>query len=692
MLAFANETKVQLIIDADVARPGETIWAGVSFELADDWHTYWRFGGDAAQETEIDWQLPKGIQVGEIHWPLPKKYHQQGIYSYVFYDEVILLVPISISHEVLGEMHLKAELRWLECKEECVPRKAELSATFIVGNSSQSSIHADRIQSWRSKLPPVDLDLPISVSWENEGENDERSFVVFSKDNLELHDFYPHGFEDFDVKGKTEKAIRSGKSSGFRKMVLKHSGDWPSEMAGLLAMIHDDKIEWVETILKFENVQNDQNVQNDRTDRGVLVFLKMGFFAILGGFILNFMPCVLPVIALKILGFVKQSQSSPLKIKQLGIVYAIGVGVSFLVLAGLVIATQQAGRLANWGMQFQSIGFLVSMTILVTLVSLNFFGVFEIHLGSKTMDTASRYSGQQGWGGAFFGGVLATILATPCVAPFLAIALGFAFTQPPLGIVFFFLMAAAGLAFPYVLLSWNPKLLKYLPKPGPWLGRFKVAMGFPMLATALWLYSIALEHFPEETEREWWLGFLLVLVALAAWIWGQFVQQITVRKPLSIALALIIGIGGAGWILEYELDWRTMASTNQVQNQDKNAIDKKGILWQVWSPEAVSEARSKGHPVLVDFTAKWCQNCQFNKRVSIEIDSVRTKLKDLNVMTFKADFTHYDARIARELKHYERAGVPMVLVFSANSDAPPQVLPPILTPKIVLDSLDRAAK
>ena len=222
------------------------------------------------------------------------------------------------------------------------------------------------------------------------------------------------------------------------------------------------------------------------------------------------MPCVLPVIALKILGFVKQSQESPGRVKRLGIVYALGVLASFLVLAGLVIGVQQAGRLASWGMQFQSVGFLVPMMALVTLVALNFFGVFELSLGGGAMGAASRISAREGYPGAFFNGVLTTILATPCTAPFLATALGFAFAQSPSWIVVFFVMIAAGLAFPYVLLSWNPRLLRCLPKPGPWMGRFKMAMGFPMLATAVWLYSVELTHFSNGTEL--WLGLIMVVI------------------------------------------------------------------------------------------------------------------------------------------------------------------------------------
>ena len=227
--------------------------------------------------------------------------------------------------------------------------------------------------------------------------------------------------------------------------------------------------------------------------------------------------------------------------------------------------------------------------------------------------------------------------------------------------------------------------MKYLPKPGPWMGRFKVAMGFPMLATAVWLYSVSLSHFSEGAEL--WLGLLLVMVSMSAWVWGQFVQQVSVRRPLSIGVALLIGLGGAWWVLEGELDWRHPVAP---QMGDRGSVVEKGIEWLPWSHAAVADARSAGHPVLVDFTAKWCQNCQANKRFSIQIDPVREKLKAMGAVTFRADFSHYDARIAQELENFDRAGVPLVLVFPSDKDGEVQVLPPLLTPNIVLDALDMA--
>ena len=234
------------------------------------------------------------------------------------------------------------------------------------------------------------------------------------------------------------------------------------------------------------------------------------------------MPCVLPVIALKILGFVSEARSEPRRVRKLGMIYALGVLLSFLALAAVVIGVKAAGHHAGWGMQFGSPVFIVCLTTLVTLVALNLFGIFEVTLGGRALDTAGELASKHGAAGAFFNGVLATVLATPCTAPFLGAALGFAFAQSASVIVLIFLTVGLGLSAPYILLSWNPAWLKFLPKPGAWMEKFKIAMGFPMLATVVWLFNVAASSYGKNVL---WLGIFLVVVAFAAWIFGEFFQR-----------------------------------------------------------------------------------------------------------------------------------------------------------------------
>jgi thiol:disulfide interchange protein len=302
------------------------------------------------------------------------------------------------------------------------------------------------------------------------------------------------------------------------------------------------------------------------------------------------------------------------------------------------------------------------------------------------MGAAGTLAARHGAAGAFFNGVLATVLATPCTAPFLGAALGFAFTQTAGLIVLMFAVVGLGLAAPYVLLSWQPAWLKFLPKPGPWMERFKVAMGFPMLATAMWLFSLIPLHYG---RRALWLGLFLVLLALAAWIYGEFVQRGRTYRSVGFVAALALLAGGYFYIVEGQLRWRSPESDTLEAGSLKESPN--GIDWQRWSPDAVAQARAQDRPVFVDFTADWCLTCQANKRLAVDIPSVRAKLKQTNAIALLGDYTRTPAVITEELKRFGRAGVPLVLVYSKNPNKPPEVLPEILTPELVLKALDRAA-
>ena len=313
----------------------------------------------------------------------------------------------------------------------------------------------------------------------------------------------------------------------------------------------------------------------------------MLLYAFIGGLILNLMPCVLPVIALKILGFVSEAKSEPRHVRALGLVYALGVLFSFLVLAAIVIGVKAAGHQAGWGMQFGSPIFLVCLTTLVTLVALNLFGVFEVTLGGRALDAAGNLASKHGAAGAFFNGVLATVLATPCTAPFLSIALGFAFAQSAAVIVLIFLTVGLGLAAPYVVLSWNPAWLKFLPKPGAWMEKFKIAMGFPMLATVVWLFNIAASSYGKNVL---WLGVFLVVMAFAAWIFGEFVPARAQAQNGGCIVTLILLDRRLRLCVGKAIGLARDAAGSRSTGSLKESVD--GIDWQRWSVPRPSPKRA----------------------------------------------------------------------------------------------------
>ena len=699
-LSAASKTTARLVLSAEAARPGDTILAGVELRMEPKWHTYWRNGGDSGTPTTIDWLLPKGVSAGDVQWPVPEKLTAAELTTYIYHDTVMLLVPLKVADNLAqGSVELKAKVSWLECEEVCLPGAGEVTARLTIGSETKSSTDAASIQEAQKRLPLHEPSFKAQARWEKDATDDSRPLIIEWESSTRgtMADFYPlGGSDDFEVAGATESLPRPGKTLAVRKVVKKFGGPWPEEIGGLILAksASDGTLEAHEVKLHLtdaagKNTAGPANpaaaTENGTPPKSLWVMLGLAF---LGGLVLNIMPCVLPVIALKIFGFVNQGRDNPRRVRQLGMIYTLGVLVSFLVLAGGVIAVQQAGRTASWGMQFQNPQFLLGMTVLVTLVALNLFGLFEINLTGGAMSAAGDLAAQEGEAGAFFNGVLATALATPCTAPYLGVALGYAFSQPPAIIVLMFLTIGLGLATPYLILSWRPGWLKFLPKPGLWMEKFKIAIGFPMLATAVWLLSQTASHFGKRGPL--WVGVFLVALALAAWIWGEFVQRGRKRTVTAMAFSLAIVAGAYFFILERELSWRTPAVL--ARSGEIEPVRAGGIPWRPWSAKAVAEARASGQPVLVDFTADWCLTCQVNKKTSLEIPSVQAKLKELDAAVFLGDYTTEDPAIASELKRFGRAGVPLVLVYASDLNTPTTVLPEVLTPGIVLEALNKVAQ
>jgi thiol:disulfide interchange protein DsbD len=703
--ALAANTTVRLFLSHEAAKPGETIWAAVEMRMAPRWHTYWSNAGESGDATKIQWTLPQGVTAADILWPVPEKYVSAGLTTFVYHNKAVLLIPISTTAKApSGSVELKANVNWLECEELCVPGKGEVAAKLIIGNESKPSKDAALIEAAKKKLPQPKPASYARAWWEKEASGDARPLLIewTPGPQAKQADFFPLAATNFVVKPATEKVTFDADKVRIRKEVEKLDG-WPSDVGGLLIEqdANGELLAAYQVKLPIEGSSAAASAADGKTSRAgasaaVLPKLETKSFAawlglaFLGGLILNLMPCVLPVIALKIFGFLAQSHESPARVRQLGIIYGVGVLFSFMVLAGIVIGVQSASKQASWGMQFGNPYFVVGMTVLITLVALNFFGMFEVTLGGSTIGAAAELASREGASGAFFNGVLATVLATPCTAPFLAPALGFAFAQPPAVIVVMFAAVAAGLAAPYVVLSFQPGWLKFLPKPGEWMENFKIAMGFPLMATALWLLSIVSRHYGPRGVL--WVGIFLVFVAIAAWIYGEFVQRGSRRKALATGVSLLFLVGGYALALESQLNWRSKRLPSAGAGLIENSSEPDGIQWKPWSSEAVEMARKEGRPVFVDFTADWCLTCQANKKYSIEIPSTRKKLKEINAVALLGDYTLVPDDLTAELKRYGRAGVPLVLVYPRDASKQAIVLPALLTPSIVLEALDQAAR
>lgn len=693
--AEGAHTRADLLLAVETARAGEPVEAGVRLRMDPHWHVYWKNPGSSGMPIKVEWELPSGVVAEDLSWPVPQKLGEDDLTTYIYQEEVILLTRFKLNADVKpGPLQLKAKVSWLECYQLCLPGSAEIETLLNVGAVTAPSTNAATLRAARQKLASAPRDLAARAWWESGGTTNLRPLrLQWRLDGTpESADFYPDAGDSFELLPNTERIDAAPGTIEVRVQARLLKGNWPTTLSGLVVMQTKEGRAGYPAQFQLANSEPaNQGLPSasETSDGGPAIaappLWRMLLYAFIGGLILNIMPCVLPVIALKILGFVSQGKSDPRHVRQLGIIYGLGVLFSFLVLAGLVLGIRAAGHRAGWGMQFGNPQFLVLLTVLVTLVALNLFGLFEINAGSRVLDAAGSLASRQGAAGAFFNGVLATVLATPCTAPFLGAALGFAFTQPPAVMVLMFVVVGLGLAAPYVVLSWKPGWLKFLPRPGAWMEYFKVAMGFPMLATAVWLFSLVPIHYG---ERSWWLAIFLVVVALAAWIFGQFFQRGSTRRGWALGITGAVILIGYATVLEGQLHWRSPMPPPTPGTIAAESAD--GIPWQPWSQKAVTDARAEGRPVLVDFTADWCLTCQVNKKVAIDVPSVRTKLKAINAVALLGDYTRFPDNITAELNRYGRAGVPLVLVFPKGAGQP-QILPEALTSGIVLDALEKAA-
>lgn len=699
------KTRAELLLEAAAARPGETVMAAVRLQMAKGWHTYWRNPGESGKATEISWHLPAGVSAGEILWPPPEVHKASGMTTYVYHNEVFLLVPLKLDPTLKPgtSLELTAEVDWLECEVACVPGKAQVPAQLEVAAVRRNSAHAEAIAAWQARVPQPLPGLEVRARWEKTPAGDQVGLVIEGNvvGDFSPTDFLAYEADVFAVKPGVKILPETDGRFHLIKEVTLFGKSLPERIPGILVKNSPtgNPIRAVEVILKpvESGPRNNNSVSGNVTGFAQVSVRNMAFqgsllamlgLAFLGGMILNVMPCVLPVVALKVLGFVQQSVEKPGYARRLGLIYALGILVSFWGLVVAVLLVRAAGGEASWGMQMQSPAFRVVLLTVVTLVALNLFGVFEVLLPGVATEAASSLASKHGPAGAFFHGVLATALATPCTAPFLAVALGFAFAQPAWFLWLSFTAVALGLAFPYVALSWNPAWLRFLPKPGPWMVRFKVFMGFPMLATVIWLLDFSAPTYGEGGIL--WLGLYLVVLALAAWIWGEFGQRSGSRKWPAAAACLVLVTADYFVVLEQRLHWRAPQRTEE-QSASAPTNTSQHDLWLPWDPDLVAKARMDGRPVLVDFTAKWCLTCQANKRFALDTSEVKQRLKELKVLTLRADNTDPNPRISAELKRYGRAGVPLVLLFPPEPTAPPIVLPEVLTPAIVLDALKQVS-
>lgn len=676
-----QHVEVELVAEPVAIVPGRTFWAGVRVAHDEHWHTYWLNPGDSGLRTKIAWNLPEGFTAGDIVWPTPSRIPAGPLVSYGFEGEILLMVPITPPASIdATEVTLAAKVSWLMCKEACIPGKATVSLTLPVHADGGTTTPAPLFESARRLVPAVD------DAWTFTATREGATFVLRAANGkgwdrpVDGVVFFP---EREDIINPSAPQTVEPTETGFvlRVEASPLLEDLPETVVGIVT--HPEG--WLPGGLQPGLAVAATSAPSSTASVPGSAPARMGFlaalgFAFLGGMILNLMPCVFPVLSIKVLGFVEQAGESRGKLLTHGLVFAAGVLACFWALAGTLIALRAGGAGIGWGFQLQSPLIVGGLAALFFLLGLSLFGVFE--MGLSLTGTGSGLQSRGGYGGSFFSGLLATIVATPCTAPFMGAALGYALTLSAPAALAIFTSLGAGMAFPYVALSASPALLRRIPRPGAWMESLKQFMGFLMMATVVWLLWVLGQQVGVDGLTV--ALATLVVLGIAAWIagrWGALHRPPATRIAARILAAVLIAAGLAGAVPTIR-SARPAAATGTTTTAG-------GIEWKAYDPIAVEALRADGKPVFIDFTAAWCLTCQVNKRVALHHPQVENAFREAGIATFKADWTDHDETITQALASFGRSGVPLYVLYGRDRTLPATLLPEVLTPGLVIDAIAR---
>jgi len=675
-----EHVEAQLVSDVKSAQPGKPLLVGLKLRMADQWHTYWKNPGDSGLPTRIRWELPPGWKAGEIRWPYPTLLPVGPLMNYGYEDDIVLLTTLTPPADAAaGNAGIKAKVEWLVCKDICVPEKGELDLVLPVSAAPPEKdprfiAHIERAEDmlpvdakgWSSAAAIVGKTLVVRIT---------APAGVAPPDKVT---FFPER-EELIVPAAPEKVAREGQSL----QVTMQLADPPLQGVTSVAGVAVTPAGWPGTdgrkalqvaapMAAALPALAGSIAAGGSAAGGIGGSLAAALaFAFMGGLILNLMPCVFPVLGIKVMGFVEHAHGEPRAMRMQGAVFAAGVLLSFAVLAGTMLALRAGGAQLGWGFQLQSPVVVALLACLFFVLALNLAGVFE--WGAFAQSMTSNVGARGRYADAFLSGVLATVVATPCTAPFMGAAVGFTMTQGAGLALAVFLMLGVGMALPVFLLALFPALLKRLPRPGAWMETFKQVLAFPLFATVAWLAWVLGAQAGNDAVLALTMG--LVLIGLGAWMYGRWAHAGARWQPALGALLAVAGLAVA---------WPPAGGAAQ----GTGALAAHEAGWEAWSPEKVQTLLAQGHPVFVDFTAAWCVTCQVNKRVALHDDAVVKAFAAHGVATLQADWTRQDPRITEALAALGRNAVPVYALY-VPGDGAPRLLPEVLTPSIVLAALER---
>ncbi|CAN5410319.1 thioredoxin family protein [soil metagenome] len=684
----AVRIEAELVPMSAWAAPGSTAVVAVRQSLSPGWHTYWRNPGDSGGPTTLEWALPAGLRAGDIVWPLPTRQRLAGLLSYGYQGEVFLPVPIEVPATAKAgtSLPLKVEALFLVCSADlCAPEHRTLTLALpIRDGTAPLAPFGAKIQAVVETAPrPAGITSHISLEGQTLTLSAAGGPLVGGVSRASFFPYDPHLIShpapQFGQRGSQGVTLSLAAVPG-PAMVGLASGS----LATVSGVLTTDRGAWEITATPGPPLagtrggggvaESEDLVPKRPEPSGLSVVGKASLFAFLGGLILNLMPCVFPVLAMKAASLARSAHDAA-EARRDGLAFTAGVLATFLALGGGLLVLRAAGLAVGWGFQLQSPPVVAGLALLMLAVALNLSGVFA--LGNRLRAVAgSRLSRLPGGTGAFFTGVLAVVVAAPCTAPFMAFALGAALVMPAPAALAIFLMLGVGLALPYLLVSLSPALLSRLPRPGPWMVWLQRGLSVPMYLAALWLAWV----FGRQTGAQGQAMIAGAAIALGAALWlaGRAQRRIaagSLDRGQAIAAAFA-GLAALAFVASAVLAPRPVAASEGGES----------LPSQPWSPEAVAQARAQGRPVFVDFTADWCVSCKINERAALSSPTLARTLAETRTVFLKADWTRRDDAIARELSAHGRSGVPLYLIY-VPGETQPRILPQLLTEGVVIDAL-----
>ena len=649
----ASDSSVEVTSESEAMMKGDELLLGLNFKLTPGWHTYWKNPGDAGEGASITWQLPKGFQASDILWPGPEAIPVEPLMTFGYEDEITLLTKIKALDAAVFPAIVKAKVSWYTCKDICVPQEANLELTIQNGEKINTF--------FANELSNVFLNLPKELSSKHRVEAlDGNYFLQMELDGntpVSSAYFFP---EEYGLSSYSKEQILEINKNSLSLQISQSEVDLKLQnFAGVLLLNNQDSRTFFNVNLNLNNNQKQESLSISELVITVI-------FAFIGGLILNAMPCVFPILSIKILNFVEQSEGSKEKMIQHGLSFSAGVLVTFLSIAGLLLLLKSGGESIGWGYQLQS---PLMVTILIYLfVAIGITFMSNLVLGGQLAQLGNINQGYGDITSSFLTGVLAVIVASPCTAPFMGSAVGIALLQPGFITIAIFVSLGLGFAAPYLLLSFYPSLLKVLPKPGAWMETLKQFMAFPMWGSALWLTWVLSGQVQTDSVLMVLLGALFI--ALGLWILEKNQSSDGFAKWMSLSSVTIL-LGAALWLAPTDYE-----NIEQDTSSDLNS----------YSPELLDSLLAENKPVFLNFTADWCITCKVNEAIVLNQVSIKNALESKGIVYLKADWTRKDETIANKLADYGRTGVPLYLLYS--SEGIPVILPELLTEDMLLSYIE----